>query len=240
MRVRGVPRVCVALWCVAVGAAIVPQRIAAQQKTRLTSFSDWLRAGQALRGESGPEDVNWIEGGARYSYIVHDPQTGQEAIHAADPMTGGDTVLFSAQGLTFPGTTEPFDYESFQWAKDSRHLVFQTHFKPIYRNSGTADYFVYTLSDHSLQLAASGARTAELSPNGLMLGYERDGDMYVRISPGSSRRGSRPMPRRTSTTATSIGCTRKSSASCRRGIGRPTAGTSRTGKWMRARSRSSD
>ncbi len=179
MRVRAVSRVCVALWCVALAAATLPQRVAAQEKTRLTSFSDWLRAGQALRGEAGPEDVHWIDGGTRYSYIVHDPQTGQETIHATDPVTGRDTVLFSAQGLTFPGGTEAFEYDSFQWAKDSRHLVFQTHFKPIYRNSGTADYYVYTLADHSLQLAASGARTAELSPNGLMLGYERDGDMYV-------------------------------------------------------------
>jgi len=179
MRVRGVSRVCVALWYVVLAAAVVPQRAAAQEKTRLTSFSDWLRAGRALRGESGPEDVNWIDAGTRYSYIVHDPQTGQETIHATDPVTGRDTVLFSAQGLTFPGSTEAFEYDSFQWAKDSRHLVFQTHFKPIYRNSGTADYFVYTLADHSLQLAASGARTAELSPNGMMLGYERDGDMYV-------------------------------------------------------------
>ncbi|MBE0595620.1 MAG: S9 family peptidase, partial [Gemmatimonadales bacterium] len=68
---------------------------------------------------------------------------------------------------------------SFQWARDSRHLVFQTRFEPIYRRSGVADYFVYSLDDRSLTLAASGARTAELSPDGAMLGYERDGDMFV-------------------------------------------------------------
>src|SRR5690606_19377162 len=49
-----------------------------------------------------------------------------------------------------------------------------------YRNSGTADYYVYSLGDRSLQLAASGARSAELSPDGALLGFERDGDMYVR------------------------------------------------------------
>ena len=30
-----------------------------------------------------------------------------------------------------------------------------------------------------MQLATKGARTGELSPNGAMLGFERDGDMYV-------------------------------------------------------------
>ncbi|HEY7894399.1 MAG TPA: S9 family peptidase [Gemmatimonadaceae bacterium] len=175
----GFSRVCVALCCYGALATAHPGDAIAQEKARMTSFTDALHAGQALRGESGPEDVNWIDDGTRYSYIVHDPQTGQETIHATNPLTGRDTLLFSAQGMTFPGGNEPFSYDSFQWAKDSRHLVFQTHFKPIYRNSGTADFYVYTLADRSLQLAASGARTAELSPNGLLLGYERDGDMYV-------------------------------------------------------------
>ncbi|HEX5180901.1 MAG TPA: S9 family peptidase [Gemmatimonadaceae bacterium] len=179
MRVHRFSRGSVALGCVFAMAAALPLAIAAQETTQPKSFEDWLRAGQVLRGEPGPEDVNWIENGTRYSYIVRDPQTGEETIRATDARTGRDTLLFSAQRMTFPGSSEPFSYDSFQWAKDSRHLVFQTHFKPIYRNSGTADYYVYTLADHSLQLAASGARTAELSPNGLMLGYERGGDMYV-------------------------------------------------------------
>jgi dipeptidyl-peptidase-4 len=57
--------------------------------------------------------------------------------------------------------------------------VFQTHFEPIYRRSGRADYYVYSLADRSLQLATRGAGTAQLSPNGAMLGFERAGDMYV-------------------------------------------------------------
>ncbi|OGU01539.1 MAG: hypothetical protein A2085_10715 [Gemmatimonadetes bacterium GWC2_71_10] len=96
-----------------------------------------------------------------------------------DPVTGSDTLLFSAQGLTFPDTAAPFAYQSFQWAADSRHLVFQTRFRPIYRRSGISDFFVYRLADRSLQLAARGARTAELSPDGALMGYEKGGDMYV-------------------------------------------------------------
>ncbi|HET7585291.1 MAG TPA: S9 family peptidase [Gemmatimonadaceae bacterium] len=153
--------------------------VRAQEKTRFTSLQDALRASAVLFGRSGPQNVNWIDGGARFSYDVRDPQSGQPVIRALDPGTGRDTLLFSPQGLTFPGSTEPFEYDSFQWAHDSKHLVFQTHFKPLYRRSGTSDYYVYTLADHSLQLATRGARTAELSPDGTMLGFERDGDMYV-------------------------------------------------------------
>ncbi|HSC59267.1 MAG TPA: S9 family peptidase [Gemmatimonadales bacterium] len=157
--------------------ALVSLPAAAQEKARFASLEEALRSGGALFGSNGPANVNWIDGGARYSYITRGAD-GEE-IRAADPATGKDTLLFSAKGLTFPGTTEPFSYQSFQWSQDSKYLVFQANFKQIYRRSGTADYFVYSLADRSLKAAAKGARTAELSPDGTMLGLERGGDMYV-------------------------------------------------------------
>ena len=151
----------------------------AQEKQRFANQNEALSAGAILGGRGGPQDVQWIEGGARYSYIAREAGTNREVIRALDPGTGKDTLLFTSSGLTYPGTTKPFDYQSFQWAHDFKHLVFQTNFKALYRNSGTSDYYVYRLADKSLQLATKGARTAELSPNGAMLGVERDGDMYV-------------------------------------------------------------
>ena len=156
---------------------VLPTVGLAQQKTRFADLSEALRASSALAGGSGPRGVNWIDGGRRYSYTVRS-DSGEE-IRASDPATGRDTLLFAARGRTFPDTTEPFAYQSFQWAHDSKHLVFQTHFQPIYRRSGISDYYVYSLGDHSLKVAARGARTAELSPGGGLLGYERGGDMFV-------------------------------------------------------------
>jgi len=149
----------------------------AQEKARMRSRAEAGAVSRALSGRSGPQNVNWIEGGHRFSFVVRG-DSGEE-IRALDPATGRDTSVFSGRGLTFPGTAEPFAYRTFQWAHDSRHLLFQTHFRPLYRNSGTADYYVYALADRALELAARGARTAELSPDGATLGYERDGDMYV-------------------------------------------------------------
>lgn len=168
------------IWGVALTLLAVPAAARAQQpKARFATLLDALRASGTLAGDRGPRDVHWIDGGARYSYIADDPTSGRETIRAFDPATGRDTLLFSSEGMTFPDTSEAFVYQSFQWARDSRHLVFQTHFKPLYRRSGTSDFYVYALADHSLQLAARGARTGELSPDGRMLGYERDGDMFV-------------------------------------------------------------
>ncbi|HEY0527930.1 MAG TPA: DPP IV N-terminal domain-containing protein [Gemmatimonadaceae bacterium] len=165
------------LWVFAI-VLILPVAAHAQEKQRFATLIDALQAGGALAGRSGPRNVNWIEGGRRFSYTDRDAQ-GTPVIRAYDPATGKDSLLFSTTGITVPGTNQPFSYDSFQWAQDSKHLVFQTNFQPIYRRSGISDYYIYSLADRGMQLATRGARTAELSPNGAMLGFERGGDMYV-------------------------------------------------------------
>ncbi len=157
----------------------LPLIAGAQEKQRFTSMDEALEAGAILTGRQGPRDVNWIEGGTRFTYTNPDARTGTPIIRAYNPATGRDSVLFTTTGLSFPGTNQPFSYDAFEWAQDSRHLVFQTNFQPIYRRSGISDFYIYSLADHSMQLATKGARTGELSPNGAMLGFERAGDMYV-------------------------------------------------------------
>ena len=166
------------LYFVALALAL-PLVAGAQEKQRFTSLEEALQSSGILRGRQGPRNVNWFEGGRRYSYIDRDAGTGAPVIRALDPATGKDTLLFTSAGKTFPGTSEAFSYDSFEWAQDSRHLVFQSNFQPLFRRSGISDFYIYSLADRSLQLATKGARTGELSPNGAMLGFERGGDMYV-------------------------------------------------------------
>lgn len=151
----------------------------AQQKQRYTSLDEALRSTGILAGAEGPADVEWLADGSRFSFTARDPNTGTPEIRQYAPTTGRDTLLFSGRGLTFPGTTTPFAYEGFQWAHDFKNIVFQTNFKPIYRRSGTSDFYIYSLASHALQIAGRGARTAQLSPDGSMLGEERGGDLYV-------------------------------------------------------------
>jgi dipeptidyl-peptidase-4 len=161
--------------------------LAAQDKQRFASLEEAQQAGAVLAGRGGPSGLTWIDGGARYSYTVR--EGGRPVIRASDPATGRDTTLFSADGLTLPGTGDPFTYQSFQWARDFRHLVFQTGFRQLYRRSGVADYYVYGLDDRRLTLAARGARTAQLSPDGTLLGFERGGEMYAMdLATGQERR----------------------------------------------------
>ncbi|HJP59619.1 MAG TPA: S9 family peptidase, partial [Gemmatimonadaceae bacterium] len=157
----------------------LPVTALAQEKQRFASLDEALQAGGILAGRQGPRNVNWFENGRRFSYTDRDPATNAPVIRAYDPATGESTVLFTTTGVTLPGTNQPFTYDSFQWAQDSKHLVFQTNFQQLFRRSGISDFYIYSLADKSMKLATKGARTAELSPNGALLGFERGGDMYV-------------------------------------------------------------
>lgn len=150
-----------------------------QTKQRLTSVEEALAAGGALAGRAGPRSVNWIDAGERFAYTINNPQTRREEIKRYDPATLKEDLLLDTRELMLPGQTQPLQYRSFQFARDSKHLLFQTNFRPIFRRSGLADFYMYSIPEKTLQLVAKDARTAELSPDGKTMGYERGGDMFV-------------------------------------------------------------
>src|ERR1700722_569879 len=169
------------IWCLlALLLSGVSDLYAQQPYSSLTDAlqSSWF----SLRGKSGPEDVNWIDGGTRYSY-----KDGTD-IHVFDPKTLEDKTVFSVSGLHFPGTARAFTYESFEWSHDSKHLLFRTNFRHLFRRSGISDYYIYDVTTRELQQAARDARSAELSPDGSSVGMERNGNLFVyRFASGSEQ-----------------------------------------------------
>ncbi len=149
------------------------------QPRKFSSVEEALRAGRLFSGNPGPQNIDWFDNGNRFSYLQMNPQTRNTEIRAFTVATLQDELIFDGEGLTFPGTEEAFDYDSFQWAADSRHILFQANFRPIYRHSGISDYYFYSVANKTLQLVASDAGTAELSPDGTLVGFERGGDMYI-------------------------------------------------------------
>ena len=88
-------------------------------------------------------------------------------------------MVFDSKKMTFPGSSRQFRYSSFEFSKDSKYLLFKTNFRPVWRRSGIADYYFYSIQDKTLKLVAKDAQTAQLSPDGKKVGYERKGDMFV-------------------------------------------------------------
>ncbi len=165
----------------AVLACALGTPLAAQQpgKQRFASIDEALLAGRILAGQRGPASVNWLNDGATFAYARVNPQTRAEEVRRYDPGTLQDELLFDNRVLTLPGTAQPLDYIAFQWAPDSRHILFQANFRPIYRRSGLSDFYLYDVQTKALRQAVKDARTAELAPDGSLVGFERGGNMYV-------------------------------------------------------------
>ncbi|ADB40484.1 S9 family peptidase [Spirosoma linguale] len=157
------------------GAAVLLTHLATAQSGRqpYASLQQAIFSGGQLNGSSGPRSVNWIEGGTKFSFI-----DGQN-IKTLSPKDQKEEVVFDGSQLKFPGTDKAFTYGSFQWSKDSKNILFQSNFRPVYRRSGISDYYVYAVADKSLKLVAKDAQTAELAPDGSKVGYERGGNLFV-------------------------------------------------------------
>ncbi len=149
------------------------------QKTTYQNVQEALFSGGKLRGGSGPQNVNWIDGGEKFSYVKRNPNDGSREIRSYVPKNGNDELVFNGEGLKFPGTDDPFQYSSFQWSQDSKYILFQSNFRAVWRRSGISDYYFYSLKDKSLKLVAKDAQTAELSPDSKKIGYEREGNLFV-------------------------------------------------------------
>jgi len=147
------------------------------QKEQYSSLREAIFASTSLRGDQGPSEVQWIEEGDRFSFSKKDGWSQQIWIYDVKHQT--EELIFSEGDFTFPGTDDPFSYHSFQWTRDYQYLLFQTNFEPIWRYSGNADYFYYSLDDRSMKLIVEGAFTAEVSPDGKKVGYGKNGNLFV-------------------------------------------------------------
>jgi len=143
-------------------------------QTRYTSMKDALASSAKLNGQGGPKNVNWIRDGNQFSYIH---SAGK--INSYNPSTGTDKEVFDGTELKFPGKEEAFQYNAFEWTADFNYLLFQTNFRQVWRNSGNADYYLFSLKDKSLRLVARDAYTAQVSPDGKSVAFERKGNLFV-------------------------------------------------------------
>jgi dipeptidyl-peptidase 4 len=150
---------------------LLGQSVWSQKK--YANLQEALSVSRELRGNTGPASVNWINGGNAYSFMQ-----GANVIKSFTPATGKEELILDASTLQFPDG-KPFTFSTFQWSKDSKYLLFQTNFRPLWRNSGTSDYYYYSIASKNLQLVAKDANTTELSPDGKKVGFESQGNLFV-------------------------------------------------------------
>lgn len=161
-------------WLLLIVFAIQP---VLSQKKHYESLQEAIFSTGQLRGEGGPSNVTWIEGGEKYSFTKF--SNGNQEIWVYNPKTDKEKIIFTSRDFTFPGSDDPFRYRSFQWTKDYKYLLFQANFRPVWRYSGNSDYYKYSVEEKKLEPVVEEAFTAEISPDGKKLGYGKGGNLFV-------------------------------------------------------------
>ncbi|HSD64597.1 MAG TPA: hypothetical protein VLB50_12385 [Ignavibacteriaceae bacterium] len=123
-----------------------------QEKKEYTSMEEAIMSSKVLKGKSGPQNVDWIKNGSCYSYTLPNNATNHDEIREYNPGTLEDNLLLNVDELTVPSSTEKFNYDSYEWSKDSKYIIFKANFRPIYRNSGISDYYIYSAENKTLKL----------------------------------------------------------------------------------------
>lgn len=146
------------------------------QKKEFNTIYEAIYSSRNLQGSLGPSDIVWIKDGEQYSYTKNTGGAQEIWIHVVK--TGNERLVFTTKGKKFHDGSD-FRYRTFQWTADSKFILFQTKFTPVWRYSGNSDYYYYSIENETLKLVVEQAFTAEVSPDGSKLGYGKDGELYM-------------------------------------------------------------
>jgi len=139
-----------------------------------------------------PEAVKWSPDGKKISYILRDDEGERAELYYVDVSSGKPAVLVAAEKLkqwTPPLSQTKDDRERdnrqryhvtpYSWAKDSRHLVFDT-FGQIWL------YSLETGTAVHLNQSGDPVMNPKFSPDGSRLSYLRNHNLYVQPLDGGS------------------------------------------------------
>ncbi|MBA2627924.1 MAG: S9 family peptidase [Gemmatimonadales bacterium] len=135
-------------------------------------------------GARGIGQLRWVEGGA--AFITVDPAAsgGGREIVRHETATDAKSVLVTAAQLTPAGANAALGFQSFAWSEDNSKLLLFTNTKKVWRQNTRGDYWVLNRPSGKLTKLGGDASPSTLmfatfSPDGRMVAYVRDNDMYA-------------------------------------------------------------
>ena len=157
----------------------------AQENKTYQSLQHALFSGSQLTGGRGPQNVQWLNNGDRYSYTEQNLQHFAPEIRIYNITTGEDSLLFHPAEHIFPHTSMPFHFEDYKWSEDESSILFKTNTTNQnstswkYHLSGSADYYHFDLTSEEITYIDHSAFNAMLSPDGKKVGYHKNGEMFI-------------------------------------------------------------
>lgn len=146
---------------------------AAAQTKQITLEDIWTRSTFRPQGISS---IRSMQDGEHYCVLT------RSGIEKYSYRTGEKVGVLCAFNDPLRKSAKPMPpVESYLFSADEQKILLSTEFEPIYRHSGVSNYYLYNVSDGSLQkISHSGKqRLTTFSPDGRMVAYVRDNNLYV-------------------------------------------------------------
>ena len=127
----------------------------------------------------------WLKDGSGYTTLEESPlYPSANDIIKYNPENGERSILVSADQLTPNNTQEPLSISDYHWSDDGNRLLIFTNSKKVWRYETRGDYWVLDLKSNNLRQIGKFAKPstmmfAKFSPNGKMVGYVVENNIYV-------------------------------------------------------------
>ena len=157
----------------------VAQPLAAQgvQAPPLTVHAIWGSREYA----SDLVDVVWMKDGKAYTTLEEDA-SGNTDLFRVDALTGAKQLLVRGADLIAPGGGKPIVIEEYRFSIDGSKLLLFTNSARVWRQNTKGTFFVWDLAGRRLVPVSTRAgyqQFAKFSPDGRMVGFVRDNNIYV-------------------------------------------------------------
>lgn len=158
----------------------------AQAKKKLTVtdiYSSDQFAGKTV------EDIQWLPDGSAFTFTRADEAGGTRNIFTHEVKSGRETLILEGRSLQYAGT--PVKMSAYQTTGTQNHLLITGERKQIWRHSYTAPYYLYDITTRKLIPLAGGDTSLQnvaLSPDGRLVAYARDNNLYVSSVEGGASR----------------------------------------------------
>jgi len=130
--------------------------------------------------ENPLENIEWIPNSKAFTFTEKNEETGYLDIYKYDLTTEKNLLLIAGEKLKY--NSEIIKMSSYHWTHDGKYLLIAGPSTSIWRHSSQAPF--YLLNEKTKKITALGhnspyLRNVKLSPDGSMVGYVRDHDIYI-------------------------------------------------------------
>lgn len=165
--------------------AFLPQTAEGQQsKDSFGKAKEFTIEDIFVSGKFTPKSIRgiqWIKGGKAYTYLETDTAKKQTDIWMYEVATGKKTKLVDAGKLILKEGEKPFAITHYIWSPDEKNILF-TGTLPARALKTGGNFFLYNLETEKFKQLTNTEKkqlNVKFSPDGKMLGFVRDNNIYV-------------------------------------------------------------